>query len=67
MGGHGGPVLCVYWAGFTLFLGSADKTIKQWSVETGECLCTLSGHGDAVTCNSLETDRIVTGSLDRLD
>ena len=34
--------------GKTLASGSWDKTIKLWHVESGEELCTLTGHSDHV-------------------
>ena len=34
--------------GNILISGSADKTIKIWSFETGTCLKTLEGHTDQV-------------------
>ena len=45
--------------------GSRDKTLKVWSVASGECLQTLSGHSLSVTAVAvLDADRIVSGSWD---
>lgn len=30
--------------------GSADKTIKIWGLDFGDCHRSLLGHGDSVTC-----------------
>ena len=40
------------------------KYIQVWSFDTGECLSTLSGHNNAVTCIHFDHSRIVSGSLD---
>ena len=45
--------------------GSIDKTLKVWSLTSGECLQTLSGHsGDVFAVAVLDADRIVSGSYD---
>ena len=45
--------------------GSDDKTLKVWSVTSGECLQTLSGHSYCVSAVAvLDADRIVGGSHD---
>ncbi|NIM12342.1 MAG: DUF4365 domain-containing protein [Candidatus Aminicenantes bacterium] len=46
--------------------GSADKTIKIWDMESGECRATLEGHKDEVRCVAITPDgtRILSGSDD---
>eukprot|EP01012_Entosiphon_sulcatum_P050372 TRINITY_DN69194_c0_g1_i1.p1 TRINITY_DN69194_c0_g1~~TRINITY_DN69194_c0_g1_i1.p1 ORF type:complete len:355 (+),score=56.29 TRINITY_DN69194_c0_g1_i1:36-1067(+) len=39
--------------GDQLVSASQDNTIKIWSVATGDCLRTLTGHADAVNCIAL--------------
>ena len=40
---------------------SDDKTLKVWSLTSGECLQTLTGHSDWVSAMAvLEGDRIVS-------
>ncbi|KAJ3129501.1 hypothetical protein HK098_001268 [Nowakowskiella sp. JEL0407] len=48
--------------------GSSDKTIKIWSMESGEELKTLKGHNGAVTSVAISDDGgfIVSGSDDKL-
>jgi hypothetical protein len=41
---------------FVLLTSSDDHTAKVWSVETGEELLTLVGHGDSVTCVAMSSD-----------
>ena len=45
--------------------GSADQTIKLWSIDSGECLRTYVGHLSTVLClRTLTEDRITSGSSD---
>ena len=45
--------------------GSWDKTLKVWSLASGECLQTLSGHSSFVAAVAvLDADRIVSASFD---
>ena len=46
LSGHGGPVYAVVVddAAGVVYTGSADMTIKAWSVADGSCLRTLAGH-----------------------
>ncbi|KAF9997035.1 hypothetical protein BGZ80_007096, partial [Entomortierella chlamydospora] len=49
--------------------GSDDNTLKLWSVETGQCLSTISGFSNAVSSIALESSsgvqHLVTGSFDK--
>jgi WD40 repeat protein len=47
--------------------GSADKTIKIWNVDNGECLKTLKGHNDLVwrTIYSPDGKYVISGSNDK--
>ena len=49
--GHALPVLCCDIASDTTILcsGSADKTLKIWGLDFGDCHRTLKGHTDAIT------------------
>ncbi|NJM98818.1 MAG: hypothetical protein HC800_18165 [Phormidesmis sp. RL_2_1] len=53
--------------GKRLASGSADRTIKLWDVETGECLQTLTGHSNWVmsVAFSPEGEQLISGSADR--
>ncbi|KAF9967996.1 hypothetical protein BGZ70_007280 [Mortierella alpina] len=44
---------------------SGDKSIKIWSLETGECLRTLEGHTRGIACIQFEGNVIVSGSSDK--
>ncbi|KAF8934660.1 WD40-repeat-containing domain protein [Dissophora ornata] len=41
MNGHTGPVTCLYYENEKLLSGSNDKTIKEWDMETGQCVSTM--------------------------
>ena len=43
-------VLCVRLRGDLMATGSADRTVKVWTLSTGECLTTLSGHTVSSYC-----------------
>ncbi|GAB0492721.1 hypothetical protein MMPV_003990 [Pyropia vietnamensis] len=46
--------------------GSADKTIRIWDPTTGECLCTMRGHTDAVcSLSAANGNRLVSSSWDK--
>lgn len=53
--------------GKTLASGSADKTIKLWNIDTGEEICTISGHRLAVTALAFSSDGqiLATASADK--
>lgn len=44
--------------------GSYDTTAKIWSIESGQCLRTLSGHFSQIYAIVFDGDLIATGSLD---
>jgi WD40 repeat protein len=61
--GHTGAVTCLRFDDFKLVSGSNDRTVKIWSMETGECQTTLSGHAAPLT--SLGFDDHTIFSLDK--
>ena len=67
--GHQGPVQAVGFApdGRQIVSGSDDRTVRLWSVETGEEVRRLSGHQDWVLCVAFLPDgrRVLSGSTDR--
>jgi GTPase SAR1 family protein len=46
--------------------GGADNALKQWNLETGECLLTLTGHSADIKSAQITTDSrfVVSGSKD---
>ena len=66
--GHSGYVLsCAFSKDGRLFVSaSADKTLKIWDVQTGQCKCTLWGHSLGVTSCSFSPDgaSVLSGSWD---
>ena len=56
--GHGDAVTCVGLSadGRLALSGSADRTLRLWEVETGQCLQALEGHGSGVTSACLTAD-----------
>ena len=57
--GHSGYVLsCAFSKDGRLFVSaSADKTLKIWDVQTGQCKCTtLRGHSERVHCCAFSPD-----------
>ena len=67
--GHNNLVVCVAFSpdGITIVSGSADKTLKLWSVSGGECLKTFEGHENWVFSVAFSPDgkTVVSGSWDR--
>jgi WD40 repeat protein len=51
----------------TVASGSADKTIKLWNTNTGQCVSTLSGHSHYVTSVAWNNDgtKLASGSWDK--
>jgi WD40 repeat protein len=47
--------------------GGTDRTVKLWSIASGQCLRTFAGHEDAVTAVALTGDGryALSGSADR--
>ena len=43
--GHSGYITCCAVYRLMVISGSADRTIRLWSIEEGNCLMTLAGHG----------------------
>ncbi len=52
--------------GNTVASGSDDYMIKIWNLETGECIKTLRGHEDSVTCFEMYDEKLISGSWDGL-
>lgn len=52
--------------GKKILSGAGDGTVKEWSVETGECLQTLEGHSFCITsvCYSPDGEKILSGAED---
>jgi WD40 repeat protein len=50
----------------TVITGSQDTTAKSWSLETGDCLKTFSGHIGAILCMGIDAQGkiLFTGSGD---
>ncbi|KAJ3333886.1 hypothetical protein HDU76_001802 [Blyttiomyces sp. JEL0837] len=69
--GHTGPVtsLTVQYSSNGkdefLYTGSWDKTIRKWSVETGETLLTFTGHSDFIKTIMLHGKTLYSGSSDK--
>lgn len=64
LSGHTDKVTCVT-NGFdedTIISASDDKTIKIWSLRTGQCLHTFTGHTSSVKCLSRSDDLLASGS-----
>jgi hypothetical protein len=59
-------LLCCHVDGHFALSGSNDNTLKLWSVATGECLRTFTGHKDSVTSACLSADGlfVLSGSND---
>jgi len=49
-----------------LISGSADKTIKFWNIQTGQCIRTLNGHENDVRCfQMIGNEILLSGSDDK--
>jgi WD40 repeat protein len=66
--GHSGSInsICYSPDGKKILSGSMDDTVKEWSVETGQCIQTLQGHSSFVNsvCYSPDGKKILSGSED---
>ena len=65
--GHTNLVLCLIVSadGTEIFSGSSDKTVRCWSVQTGQCLQVYQGHTHWVWCVALlPNGNVLSGSLD---
>ncbi|AFY35721.1 caspase family protein [Calothrix sp. PCC 7507] len=66
---HSDKVNCVAISpdGQTLVSGSADQTIKIWSLTTGKHIHTFEGHADTVNCVAISPDgqTLASGSADK--
>ncbi|KAI9276721.1 quinon protein alcohol dehydrogenase-like superfamily [Phascolomyces articulosus] len=64
--GHTDGVMCVQFcdANNILITGSYDKTVKVWSLDTGETIRTLEGHTRCVRALQFDNAKLVTGSMD---
>ncbi|KAL2916567.1 hypothetical protein HK105_204000 [Polyrhizophydium stewartii] len=67
MKGHKGDIYCLVLldGGARLASGSSDQTIKIWNTRGGQCVTTLKGHSQAVTCLKHAGGCLFSGSLDR--
>ena len=66
--GHSSSINSIAYAtdGAFIVSGSSDRTVKIWSVESGECVTTFNGHSLSVSSVSFSPDgaSIVSGSHD---
>ena len=58
-------VRCLQADSWRIVSASDDKTLKVWSLDTGERLVTLRSHTDGVTCLQFNEAKIVSGSYDK--
>lgn len=49
-------VYCLEFDSSRIITGSRDRTIKVWSLKTGRCLATFSGHRGSVLCLKFDHD-----------
>ncbi|KAI0356897.1 WD40 repeat-like protein [Trametes cingulata] len=54
--GHGDSVYCLELDSSRIITGSRDRTIKVWSLKTGRCLATFTGHRGSVLCLKFDQD-----------
>jgi WD40 repeat protein len=62
--GHTAAVNTIQLDKSEIISGSGDRTIKIWSLETGECLRTIEGHILGIACLQLDSGYIISGSSD---
>ncbi|KAH6597123.1 hypothetical protein BASA61_003258 [Batrachochytrium salamandrivorans] len=67
MKGHKGDIYCLELLNgrSRLASGSSDNTIKIWNTRGGNCIMTLKGHQQAVTCLKASHPYLFSSSLDR--
>ncbi|XP_039265329.2 F-box/WD repeat-containing protein 7-like isoform X2 [Styela clava] len=64
--GHDDHVItCLQFSGTRIVSGSDDNTLKVWSVVSGKCLRTLTGHTGGVWASQMRKNMIISGSTDR--
>ena len=63
--GHHSAVNVVQFDSKYIVSASGDRTLKVWSVSTGECLRTLVGHSRGIACLQFRGNVIVSGSSDK--
>ena len=49
-------VYCLEFDSSKIITGSRDRTIKVWSLKTGQCLATFVGHNGSVLCLKFDKD-----------
>ena len=49
-------VYCLEFDSSRIITGSRDRTIKVWSLKTGNCLATFTGHRGSVLCLKFDRD-----------
>ncbi|KAH9912585.1 WD40-repeat-containing domain protein [Fomitopsis serialis] len=56
LSGHMDSVYCLEFDSRRIVTGSRDRTIKVWSLTTGRCLATFTGHRGSVLCLKFDKD-----------
>lgn len=56
LSGHADSVYCLEFDSTKIITGSRDRTIKVWSILTGELLATFRGHNGSVLCLKFDKD-----------
>jgi WD40 repeat protein len=65
--GHVEKVTCIVANGNSIFTGSVDRTVRQWTLNHSiECSAVLCGHEDTVTCLAVDSANmwLVSGGQD---
>ncbi|KAJ3106254.1 hypothetical protein HDU97_006705 [Phlyctochytrium planicorne] len=62
--GHSNAVSALCITGGRLYSASKDATIKEWDIQTGECMRTFVGHTRPVRAITAGAGRLFTGSWD---
>lgn len=66
LAGHMDSVYCLEFDAYKIVTGSRDRTIKVWSLRTGELKRTLAGHEGSVLCLKFDASGfMISGSSDR--